>query len=135
MKIDKIIICTDGAARGNPGPAAIGATLKDEKGNLIAGISSRIGRTTNNQAEYRAVITALERALKLGAKNVELRADSELVIKQINGKYRVKNAALRPLYLQVVKLVGSLDSFKASYIPRERNAEADALANKALDSK
>ncbi len=135
MKISRVIICTDGAARGNPGPAAIGATLKDEQGTLVATISRRIGTTTNNQAEYRAVITALEKAVKLGIKDVELRADSELVIKQINGRYKVKNTALRPLYQEVVKLIGSLDSFKASYIPRERNAEADALANKALDNR
>jgi ribonuclease HI len=133
LKISKVIICTDGAARGNPGPAAIGATLKDEQGNQIATISRRIGTTTNNQAEYRAVITALEKAVKLGVKDVELRADSELVIKQINGWYKVKNVALRPLYQEVVKLIGLLDRFKASYIPRERNSEADALANKALD--
>jgi ribonuclease HI len=135
LKISKVIICTDGAARGNPGPAAIGATLKDEQGNQIATISRRIGTTTNNQAEYRAVITALEKAVKLGVKDVELRADSELVIKQINGRYKVKNVALRPLYQEVVKLIGLLDRFKASYIPRERNSEADALANKALDGK
>lgn len=135
MSIDKLIICTDGAARGNPGPAAIGATLKDEQGNLVAAVSQCLGNTTNNQAEYRAVITALEKALSLGARNVEVRADSELVVKQINGQYRVKNAAIQPLYQQVVKLIGKLESFKIAHIPRAKNAEADALANKALDGK
>ena len=133
MKISKVIICTDGAARGNPGPAAIGVTISDEHGKRIADISRRIGTATNNQAEYRAVIAALEKAVGLGAKDVELNADSELVVKQINGRYKVKNTALRPLYQEVVKLIGSLESFKASYIPRARNSEADKLANKALD--
>jgi ribonuclease HI len=133
--IDKIFIYTDGASRGNPGPAAIGAVIKDEKGKPLARISRRIGSTTNNQAEYSAIITALKKAIGLGAVNVELRADSELVVKQLNGQYRIKKAALRPLYQEVVKLTGSLKSFKAAYIPRSQNAEADSLANKALDGK
>ena len=131
-EIDKVIAYTDGASRGNPGPAAIGAVLKDTKGNLLASISQRIGTTTNNQAEYRAVIAALQKAIRLGAREVELRADSELVVKQINGKYRVKKAALRPLYQEVVKLIGSLDSFKAVSIPRAQNSDADSLANRAF---
>ncbi|MBA7616426.1 Bifunctional protein [subsurface metagenome] len=134
LSINKVIICADGAARGNPGPAAIGATIKDDKGNLIASISRRIGITTNNQAEYRAVITALEKAISLGARHVELNSDSELVVKQINGRYKVKNTALRPLYQKVVQLTGSLEGFKIAYIPREQNTEADNLANKALDN-
>ena len=133
MRISKVIVYTDGAARGNPGPAAIGAVITDEQGKRIADISRRIGTTTNNQAEYRAVIAALKKAIDLGAMDVELKADSELFVKQINGRYKVKNTALRPLYQEVVKLIGSLESFKASYIPRAQNAEADKLANKALD--
>lgn len=134
MSADKFIIHADGAARGNPGPAAIGATLKDETGNTLASISQRLGHTTNNQAEYRAVIAGLEKAVALGAKEVIIKSDSELIVKQINGRYKVKNAALRPLYQEVVKLAGKLDGFSISYIPRERNREADALANQALDS-
>lgn len=134
MSVDKVIIHTDGAARGNPGPAAIGATIKDDTGKLLAGISRHIGSTTNNQAEYRAVITAMEKAISLGAKDISVKADSELVVKQLNGQYKVKNAALRPLYQKVVQLTGKLDSFSISYVPRAQNAEADALANKALDS-
>jgi len=133
LNVTKLIIHTDGAARGNPGPAAIGATIKDEKGSLLASISRRIGITTNNQAEYRAIITALEKAISLGAKQVDVRADSELVVKQINGRYKVKNVALRPLYQKVVQLIGSLEDFTISYIPRQQNSEADKLANKALD--
>lgn len=134
LSINKVLICTDGAARGNPGPAAIGATVKDDKGNLIASISRRIGITTNNQAEYQAIIAALEEAVSLGARHVELKTDSELVVKQINGRYKVKKATLRALYQQVIQLIGSLESFTIAYIPREQNTEADKLANKALDS-
>jgi ribonuclease HI len=134
LNVSRVTIFTDGAARGNPGPAAIGAIIKDEKGNPVASISRCIGQTTNNQAEYRAVIAALEKAVGLGARQIALYSDSELVVKQINGQYRIKNAALRSLYQEVVKLTGALEDFKIAYIPRERNAGADALANKALDS-
>ena len=133
MSVDKVTICTDGAARGNPGPAAIGATVKDAKGNLIASVSRHIGVTTNNQAEYQAIIAALEKAISLGARHVELKSDSELVVKQINGRYKVKKAALRPLYQEIVQLIGSLEGFTIAYIPRQQNREADKLANKALD--
>jgi ribonuclease HI len=131
---NKLIIHTDGAARGNPGQAAIGAVIEDEKGNTITQISRRIGLTTNNQAEYQAIIAALKQAVSLGARHVELKSDSELVVKQINGQYKIKNIALRPLYQELVRLIGSLESFKISYIPRTQNTEADALANKALNS-
>jgi ribonuclease HI len=133
LGIDNVIIYTDGAARGNPGPAAIGVAIKDETGRLIAGISRRVGITTNNQAEYQAIIAALEKAVSLGAKHVALKSDSELVVKQLNGRYKVKKAVLRPLYQRVIQLIGSLDGFTIAYIPREQNTEADKLANKALD--
>jgi len=134
LNINKVILYTDGAARGNPGPAAIGVILKDETGNVVARISRRLGATTNNQAEYQAIIVALEKAISLGARQVLLKSDSELVVKQINGNYKIKNTALRPLYQKVVQLIGSLESISITYIPREQNAVADALANKALDS-
>ena len=133
MTISKAVIHVDGAARGNPGPAAIGATIKDEQGSIITRISQRIGTTTNNQAEYRAVIAALEKAVNSGIKQVELRSDSELVVKQIKGIYRVKKAHLKPLYQQAKQLVNSLEGFNIAYIPREQNKEADNLANQALD--
>ncbi len=133
MNTRKVIIYVDGAARGNPGPAAIAAIIKDEQGKTITSISRRIGTTTNNQAEYRAVIAALEEAVKLGAKQVDVNSDSELVVKQINGKYRVKKATLKPLYQQVKRLQGLLEGFTITHIPREQNIEADKLANKALD--
>jgi ribonuclease HI len=133
LSVNKVIIYADGAARGNPGPAAIGATVKDGKGTLIARVSRRIGITTNNQAEYQAIVAALEKAVSLGAKHVELYSDSELVVKQINGRYKIKNVALRQFYQEVVKLIGALEGFSITCIPREQNAEADKLANKALD--
>jgi ribonuclease HI len=133
LNVTKVIINVDGAARGNPGPAAIGAILKDEVGNITGRISRLIGITTNNQAEYRAIIAALEKAINSGARQVMIKSDSELVVEQINGHYKIKNTVLRPLYQKVVQLAGSLESFSISYIPRELNTEADALANKALD--
>jgi ribonuclease HI len=128
----RLIIYTDGASSGNPGPAAIGAVIQDGQGRVISRISRRIGRTTNNQAEYRAIITALEEAVRLGAGEVDIKSDSELVVKQLKGRYRVKKATLRPLYQEVVKLVGSLEAFSITHIPREQNREADRLANRAL---
>ena len=94
MKVKKMIIYADGASLGNPGPAAIGAIIKDEQGQLLDVVSQRIGPATNNQDEYKALIAALEKAVKLGAGEVEINLDSELLVRQINGKYRVRNAAL-----------------------------------------
>ena len=129
----KLIINTDGTAEPNPGPAAIGATIKDEQGKVIATISQRIGRATNNQAEYRAIIAALEKALSLGAKQVDIRSDSELVVRQLNGRYRVKKASLKPLYQQVKQLSSQFEGFNITHIPREQNTEADRLASMALN--
>ncbi|MFC2007999.1 ribonuclease HI family protein [Chloroflexota bacterium] len=134
MNIKKVIIYADGAARGNPGPAAIGVTIKDEEGRLITSISRRLGTTTNNQAEYQAVIAALETAVSLGASHVDLNVDSELVERQINGKYRVKNAGLISLYQEVLQLRSRLQGFSITHVRREQNTEADKLANKALDA-
>ena len=132
MTIKRLIIFTDGAAEPNPGPAAIGASIKNEQGKLITTISQSIGQATNNQAEYRAIITALQQAIRLGADQVDMRSDSELVVRQINGQYRVKTAALKPLYQQVKQLQSQLKSFSITHIPREQNTEADSLANMAL---
>ncbi len=129
----KLIINTDGTAEPNPGPAAIGATIKDEQGKVIATISQRIGRATNNQAEYRAIIAALEKAISLGASQVDVRSDSELVVRQLNGRYRVKKAALKPLYQQVKQLSSQFEGFNITHIPREQNTEADRLASIALN--
>lgn len=130
----KLILNVDGASRGNPGPAAIGVTLKDENGVLLAEISEKIGQTTNNQAEYRALIAGLKQCKILGAKEVFVRSDSELMVRQVLGIYRVKKEELKPLHAEVCKLAGSFTVFKINNIPREQNKEADKLANKALDS-
>jgi ribonuclease HI len=127
-----VIIHTDGASRGNPGPAAIGVTISDSDGRRLATISRRIGLTTNNQAEYRAIIAGLEKAIELGARRVVVASDSELMVKQLQGLYKIKNVGLRSLYQEVVRLIGALESFDITCIPRERNAAADALANKAF---
>jgi ribonuclease HI len=132
MAVKKVVIHADGVSKGNPGVAAIGATIKDEKGKLITSISRRIGWATNNQAEYIAIIAALEEAVRLGARQVELNSDSELVVRQINGRYRVKKDTLRLLYENVMQLKSRLENFKIKHIPRERNREADKLANRAL---
>ncbi len=135
LNVTRVLIHTDGAARGNPGPAAIGAVIKDTQGQTLAAISRDIGVTTNNQAEYRAVIAALEKAIALGVKQVTLYSDSELLVRQISGRYKIKNTTLRQLYQEIVKLIGNLESFSVTCIPREQNAEADRLANKALEAR
>ena len=133
MKIEKAILYTDGASRGNPGPAAIGAVIKDGQGRVLGKISRRIGITTNNQAEYQAVIAALEEAIRLGVAGVVIKSDSELVVEQINGRYRVKNPALKPLHQRVRELQSLFQSFAIASIPRRQNIEADRLSNAALD--
>ncbi len=133
MRKKKAVIWIDGASRNNPGPAAVGVVIKDEHDRVHARISRRIGTATNNQAEYRAVIAALEKAISLGAHQVTLYSDSDLVVKQINGQYRVKKPELKLLHQQVKHLQHSLEDFTVNYIPRRQNAEADSLANKALD--
>ena len=132
MKVKRLIIHTDGASLGNPGLAAIGATVKDEQGRLVARISRRIGQATNNQAEYRAIIAALEEATRLGAEEVDIRSDSQLIVNQISGRWRVKKPALKPLHQRVKQLVGSLEGFTITHILREQNTEADKLAHLAL---
>jgi len=130
----KLFINTDGASRGNPGPAAIGVTLKNADDDLVATISQKIGVATNNQAEYRALIEGLKKAISLGAKEAVIRADSELLVKQLLGQYRVKSVNLKPLYEEAKRLAGGLTNCKIAAIPREDNQEADQLCNKALDA-
>lgn len=129
----KIIIHSDGGARGNPGPAGIGAVLHDEQGILLAEVSKFIGHTTNNQAEYQALLAGLEQALILGASQVECFLDSELVVKQINREYKVKHKELAPLFLAVYNLLTKFKGYRFVHIPRAQNKEADRLANEAMD--
>ena len=132
MSTDRMAISADGASRGNPGTAAIGAIIKDEQGGLMARISRRIGKATNNQAEYQAVIAALREAIRLGARKVDITLDSELVVRQLSGRYRVKNTALKYLYQEAQELLARLETVTIHHVPREQNREADRLANMAL---
>lgn len=129
----KIIIYSDGGARGNPGPAGIGAVLSNEKNEVVAEISKYLGETTNNQAEYQALIAALEKAKELKADELECYLDSELVVKQLNREYKVKNSELATLFLKVHNLSLSFKKIKFIHIRREQNKEADLLANVAMD--
>jgi ribonuclease HI len=128
----KLIINTDGCSKSNPGPAAIGVTFKDTAGKNVAVISQAIGVATNNVAEYRAVIAGLEKALKLGATQLEIRSDSELMVRQLSGRYKVKSPGLLPLYKKAAEYLLQFEKVTLKSIPRELNAEADVLANAAL---
>jgi ribonuclease HI len=127
------ILWTDGAARGNPGPAGIGAIIKSSTGEVLFTGSEYLGHTTNNVAEYKAVLLGLEGALGLGLTRIEVRADSELLIKQLKGEYRVKSAGLKPLFDEAKKLIVRFASVKLTHIRRELNGEADRLANQGID--
>jgi ribonuclease HI len=129
----KIIIYTDGGARGNPGPAGIGAVLYNENKKIIAEISRYLGVATNNQAEYKALIAAIQKAHELKAEELECYLDSELVVKQLKREYKVKNAELAPLFLEIHNLSLSFKKISYTHIPREKNSAADALANEAMD--
>jgi len=128
------VVFADGASRGNPGPASIGAAVYDDTGREAHAVSKRIGRATNNEAEYQAAIAGLEAALALGVREVELRMDSELVVRQLLGHYKVRNPRLRPLFERLIDLRRRFDRFDANSIPRALNRRADQLANLALDS-
>ncbi len=132
MTTKKAIIYTDGAADPNPGPAGIGAAIRDEQGNPIGTVSKYIGRATNNEAEYLAIIEALEKVADLGVKHVQLFSDSQLVVCQVNGEYRVRQPHLRPLYEKVKELQGRFESFEITHIWGETNSEAHNLANAPL---
>jgi ribonuclease HI len=131
----KVIINTDGASRGNPGRSAIGVVITDVHGKTLGTVSKCIGITTNNQAEYKALIAGLEAALELNATEALIRIDSELIVKQIKKQYRVKKPELIPLYQRVVELLASFQAFTIEHVVRNFNKEADRLANLALDSK
>jgi ribonuclease HI len=128
------LICyADGASRGNPGPAAIGGVVVHPSGTVLREISEPIGRATNNVAEWRAAVAVLDAARGLGARVVELCLDSELVVRQIEGRYTVRSATLLPHYRQALTLLSSFDRYTVRHIPRAQNAQADRLANAALD--
>ena len=133
MKYSKLTIFTDGGARGNPGPAGIGAVILDEQGEAIAEISEYVGETTNNQAEYKALLAALTKAKELGAAEAEVFLDSELAVKQLNREYRVKDKDIAPLYVKAYNLTLGFKKIVFCHIPREKNTLADKLVNLALD--
>jgi ribonuclease HI len=127
------LVYSDGASRGNPGPASFGAVIIDPEGKVRHEVSERLGVATNNVAEYRGLIAGLEAALALGARRVEVRMDSELLVRQAIGRYRVKNPGLVPLHNRVLGLRAQFDEVIFRHVPRQLNKRADALANLALD--
>jgi probable phosphoglycerate mutase len=131
---DTWLVYSDGASRGNPGRAAYGAVVYDAQASERHRTSGVIGIATNNVAEYRGLIAGLEAALALGARRVEARMDSELVVRQVVGRYRVKNPGLIPLHRRILNLRSQFDEVVFRHVPREQNRLADALANQALDS-
>ncbi len=129
----RLIVYADGASRGNPGPAAIGASICASSGDELTSVSETIGRATNNVAEYRAAIAGVRAARELGATSIDLRLDSELIVRQIAGRYRVKHAALKPLFASLIDALEEVGPYTVGHVPRKQNARADGLANEALD--
>jgi ribonuclease HI len=123
----------DGGSRGNPGPASYGVVIRDPRGEIVAKLKKYIGRSTNNVAEYYGLIAALDYAQQHGIRALQVQSDSELLVRQMRGQYKVKSPELRPLYERARKMAQTFDSFKIEHVYREQNAEADALANEALD--
>lgn len=129
-----MIVACDGASRGNPGPAGIGVQITDDDGTVVAEIARGLGVATNNQAEYTAVIEGLRRALELGATRVTLRSDSRLLVEQLSGRFRVKNPTLQRLHKEVRDVAARFEGVEYEHVPRERNTEADRLANEGVDA-
>ena len=130
-----LYIYTDGASRGNPGPSAIGIVIKDDKQQTLMEVSEYIGQGTNNNAEYLAVLKAIEQAIIFKAEEVTLYVDSELVEKQLTGKYKVKNRSLKKHFTDILKLCSNFSKITIHHIARDKNSDADKLANLALDRK
>jgi len=130
----KVVVHVDGGARGNPGPAAGATVISTPDGEVLARASRLLGVATNNVAEYRGLLLGLERARELGATEVEVIGDSELVAKQLNGTYKVRHPDMRPLHADALAALRQFDSWSIRTVPREQNAEADALVNAALDA-
>ena len=132
----RVIVNIDGGSRGNPGPAAAGVVIRaQDDGNVLHVAGVYMGRATNNVAEYNGLLEALKRAAALGADEIEVLSDSELLVKQMNGEYRVRNATLKPLFEEANRLWNKFAKVTVRYIPREQNQEADKLANKAMNLK
>jgi ribonuclease HI len=133
--VTRVVVHVDGGARGNPGPAAVAAVATGEDGTKLGERSSYIGEATNNVAEYRAVLLGLELARELGAREVDVVNDSELVARQISGQYKVKHAGLRPLFTETMRELRGFDAWSVRNVRREHNARADELVNETLDER
>lgn len=131
--MSRFTVNVDGGARGNPGPAAIGIVLRDGDGEVLAEVGETIGETTNNVAEYRALLRGIELAAEHGATDLELVGDSELVVRQVEGRYKVKNAGMKELHEEAKRALRGFDSWSIRHVRRESNADADRLVNEALD--
>lgn len=131
--MSRLTVNVDGGARGNPGPAAIGVVLSDGDGGVVAEHAERIGRATNNVAEYKALLAGIELAAEHGATELDIRGDSELVVRQVEGRYKVKDATMRELHTEVKRALQGFESWSIRHVRREQNAEADRLVNLALD--
>ncbi len=129
-----LVINTDGGARGNPGPAGIGLVIKDESGQLVYSFGGYIGETTNNVAEYSALVKALEESYNLGGTDLRIQMDSELIVKQMTGQYKIKEPTLQELAGKALAMLNKFNSHSFVHVRREFNKEADALVNKALDN-
>ncbi|HEX3362987.1 MAG TPA: ribonuclease HI family protein [Solirubrobacterales bacterium] len=130
----KLTVNVDGGARGNPGPAAIGVVVRNDDGAIVEAVGETIGRTTNNVAEYRALLRGIELASAHGADEVELIGDSELIVRQIEGRYKVKHADMKELHAKAKKMLAGFDSWSIRHVKRAQNADADRLVNEALDN-
>jgi ribonuclease HI len=131
--VSKLTVNVDGGARGNPGPAAIGAVVRGDDGEVLEERGERIGRATNNVAEYRALLLGIELAAERGASELDLVGDSELIVRQVEGKYKVKDATMKELHGKVKAALRPFDSWSIRHVRRESNADADRLVNAALD--
>jgi ribonuclease HI len=131
--MSKLVVNVDGGARGNPGPAAVGVVVQAEGGEVLEERGERIGTATNNVAEYRALLLGIRRAAELGASELELVGDSELVVRQVKGEYKVKDATLRALHAEAMQALAPFDAWSIRHVRRELNAGADRLVNEVLD--
>jgi ribonuclease HI len=129
----KLTVNVDGGARGNPGPAAVGVVVRGPEGEVLEERGERIGRATNNVAEYKALLLGIELAAAHGAGELELVGDSELIVRQVEGKYKVKDATMKELHGEVKRALGAFESWSIRHVRREHNAEADRLVNEVLD--
>jgi ribonuclease HI len=131
--MSRLTVNVDGGARGNPGPAAIGVVVRDGDGEVLGEVGETIGEATNNVAEYRALLRGIELAAEHGAEELELVGDSELVVRQVEGRYKVKNAGMKELHEEVKRALREFDSWSIRHVRRENNSDADRLVNQALD--